>query len=90
MVTTRGALAVLGLLVLTVAVVAMRRDRQVEAAWLMAAGFGIATIWGVLSVLLAEQGQAGIPRVAAVSLTTMAASITFWALFKAVNREPIT
>lgn len=90
MVSTRGALAVLGLVVLTLAVVAMKRDREVEAAWLLAMGFGIATIWGVLSVLLAEQGRTAIPRVAAVSLTTMAAAITFWALFKAVNREPIT
>lgn len=90
MVSTRGALAILGLVVLTLAMIAIRLDRQVEATWLLTMGFGIATVWGVLSVLLADQGEAAIPRVAAVSLTSMAAATTFWFLFKAVNREPVT
>lgn len=89
MVSTRGALAILGLVVLGVAVVAMRRDRHVEAAWLLTFGFAIATVWGVLSVQLAHRGEAGMPRVAAVSLATMAAVMTMWFLQKAVNREPV-
>lgn len=90
MVTTRGALAVLGLVVLGLAVLAMRRDREVEAAWLLTFGFAIATVWGVMSVLLADRGEASMPRGAAVSLATMAAAFTMWFLQKAVNREPLT
>lgn len=90
MVTTRGALAILGLVVFVVAIVAMRRDRQIEAAWLLTFGFAIATVWGVMSVLQADRGVAAMPRGAAVSLATMAAALTMWFLQKAVNREPLT
>lgn len=89
MVTTRGALAIMGLVVFGVAIFALRRDRQVEAAWLLTFGFGLATVWGVMSILLAERGEAAMPRVTAVSLTTMAAAFTMWYLQKAVNREPV-
>lgn len=89
MVSTRGALAILGLVVLLVGVFAMRRNRHIEAGWLLTAGFAIVTVWGVLSVLQANEGDAAMPTEAAISFTTMGAAITLWFLHKAINRMPV-
>jgi len=90
MVSTRGVLAILGFVTIAAAMVASSRDRHVEAAWLMTAGFALATLWGVLSVTAAERGQGDVPRNAAVSLTAMAAALGAWYFYKAINREPVT
>lgn len=90
MTTTRVVVALLSGVLLTVGIVALRRDRQREAAWLLLFGFLGASVWSGLTFALAARGDAVMPRDAALSMTTMAIALTAYFLLKVVHREPIT
>lgn len=80
-VTTRGVLAILIVLLMTLAMVASRRERGSLAAWLLTAGFAVAAGWAGLGVLWThEYGPEGsmTPQLYATLVMTAVAFALFF------------
>lgn len=89
MVTTRAVLAVGAIAILAAGVYLLREGRDLYAAWLLTFGFGVATLWGILTTALSFEGRSGVPTDGAIALTSMATAFTLYYLYKAVDREPV-
>lgn len=61
--SSRGALAMLGAALLVAAIYAARTDRPVVSSWLMAAGFAVVALWTAMGVAWAYQfpGRSDLP-----------------------------
>jgi hypothetical protein len=89
MVTTRLVLALVAGALLSAGGVWVHQRKHVYATWSLALGFLAASVWGGLTVALADRGAAGMPRESAIALTTMAIALTIYFGIKAANREPV-
>lgn len=72
MVSTRAVLALLTMLLLTGGSVWTYRDREIAGAWLFAAGFAVATGWGLLTLALVARDAAAVRQSTTVALTSVA------------------
>lgn len=91
MVTTRMLLSVLAMVGLTAGAVAIHRDHDVVGAWLLAFGFLVASVWGILTLVLgAQEGvtPAMDPDITKI-LTSMAIVFMLFYLQRAVNRREL-
>lgn len=86
MVTSRGVLAVMTAGVFLVALVALRREAGQVAAWLLALGSALATVWSLLSMLWAENHASMAPPDGYLSLAVLAAVTTLYFGLRASNR----
>lgn len=87
--TTRGVLAIVVVLLMLGALVALRRERNAVAAWLLTAGTAGATVWSLLSVAWADAHPSALRPAEYLGLAAMAAVFTLYFGIKAVNEEPL-
>lgn len=78
MATTRMVFAVVAIAFLSAGAVATYVDREEAGDWLRAAGFAVASLWGLLTGLLIAQGQADVSRSIVFSLTSIAMVLTLF------------
>jgi uncharacterized membrane protein len=72
MATTRVVLAVATIVILSAGSISVYLDRELLGFGLFAVGFGIASIWGLMTWALGLQGQAEASRSVTASLTAVA------------------
>lgn len=72
MLQTRGVLAIIAGLLMTAALVAARMDRRIEATWVMAAGFTVASLWSIMSIFWAQNHPSPLTPKLWISVASMA------------------
>jgi hypothetical protein len=86
MVTSRGVLAIMTAGVFLLAIVALRRDAGQTAAWLLAIGSALGTVWSLLSMFWAENHASMAPPDGYLSLAVLGAVTTVYFGLRAKNR----
>lgn len=87
---TRGVLAIGAVVLLAIGVAASVSGRKVLASKIMAAAFGVATIWSIMSIAWASSHQTGIGVSNFIALASMAATATVYYAYKGANDVPFT
>ncbi len=87
---TREVLALIAVGLLTVAVVASTRDRDLLGVKLMTAAFAIASLWSFLSIYWAQSNPSLLSPQNWLALTTMAVTATVYYGYKSVNDVGLT
>lgn len=75
---TRGVLAILAGLLMTAALVAARSGERLLGTWIMTLGFGVATLWSVLSVFWAQSRRSALTPELWLTMASMAAAATVY------------
>lgn len=71
---TRGVLAIMAGLLMSIAIVAARTEKRLLGTWLMMFGFVIATLWSVMSIFWAQSNPSPLTPELWLSMSTMAAA----------------
>lgn len=78
MLQTRGVLAILGVVALTVGTVLHHRGREPPGLALFAVGFGIAGLWAGLGMVQAQEGVENFPPETYLSAGASALALTLY------------
>ncbi|SIR02955.1 hypothetical protein SAMN05421858_1174 [Haladaptatus litoreus] len=89
MLGTRGVVAIMAGITMTVAIVVFRSGRKPMGLWLLSAGFFMASIWSALSIFWTQENTGALPSESHLLLgtTAVAGTIYYWMLAKEATSE---
>ncbi|WP_128478044.1 hypothetical protein [Halorussus pelagicus] len=86
---TRGVLAIIAWLLMTVALVTARRGDRLLGTWIMMLAFAVATLWSVLSMLWSQSNPSALTPKLWITMVSMAASATVYFGYMGLHGEGI-
>ncbi|UPV73577.1 hypothetical protein M0R89_13640 [Halorussus limi] len=84
---TRAVLAIIAGLLMTVALVAARRDDRLLGTWIMMIAFAVATLWSVLSIVWAQSNPSALSPKLWITMASMAAAATVYFGYMGLHGE---
>ena len=87
MIKTRGVLAIIAALLMSVAFVVARTERRLLGMWLMTAGFAVASLWSLLSVFWAQDHPSPLSPKLWLTVVSMAVAATIYYGYHGLHGE---
>ncbi len=74
-------------MIMTGGLIAARMDRRIEAAWIMAGGFAVASLWSIMSIFWAQTHASVLTPKLWISVAAMAVAATVYYGFLGMTGE---
>jgi hypothetical protein len=84
---TRGVLAIIAGLLMTVALLVARREDRLLGTWIMMLAFAVATLWSVLSIVWAQSNPSPLTPQLWITMASMAAAATVYFGYMGLHGE---
>jgi hypothetical protein len=75
---TRGVLAIIAGLLMTVALVAARTEERLLGTWIMTLAFAVASLWSIMSIFWAQSNPSALTPELWITMASMAAAATIY------------
>jgi len=75
---TRGVLAIIAGLLMTIALVAARTEERLLGTWIMTLAFAVASLWSVMSIFWAQSNPSALTPELWITMASMAAAATIY------------
>ncbi|WP_276281497.1 hypothetical protein [Halorussus caseinilyticus] len=84
---TRGVLAIITGLLMTVALIAARSEERLLGTWIMAFSFAVASLWSIMSIFWAQSNPSALTPKLWITMASMAAAATVYFGYMGLHGE---